>query len=209
MDHIHPQNRSYRLPVLLQTVVISFSREDSARAKTHSFQHKPRDRPQSAPAFFQRSKKVQIVHSFCLFHSILLVLDFLPARPLWLGHRQQNSLFPSSAENHSRADARSNIRGRETFDTPRKAVSIIHEIRLLYKKKKPPHFVLYCRAALHSGPGVRDRLSVRISTAAKRPPQPANSSMASRVLSAENRNAPVLLYTSTCPPTCLMMQSIR
>lgn len=108
----------YRLPVLLQTVVISFSREDSARAKAHSFQYKPRDRPQSAPAFFQRFKKVQIVHSFCLFHSILLVLDFLPARPLWLGHRQQNSLFPSSAENHSRADARSNIRGRETFDTP-------------------------------------------------------------------------------------------
>lgn len=117
-DHIHPQNQSYRLPVLLQTVVISFSREDSARTKAHSFQYKPRDRPQSAPAFFQRSKKVQIVHPFCLFHSILLVLDFLPARPLWLGHRQQNSLFPSSAENHSRADARSNIRGRETFDTP-------------------------------------------------------------------------------------------
>ena len=36
---------------------------------------------------------------------------------------------------------------------------------------------------------------------------PASSSMASRVLSAENRNAPVLLYTSTCPPTCLMMFS--
>lgn len=82
-------------------------------------------------------------------------------------------------------------------------------IAILNKKKKPPYFVLYCRAALHSGPGVRDRLSMRISTAAKRPPQPASSSMASRVLSAENRNAPVLLYTSTCPPTCLMMQSIR
>ena len=75
MDHIHPQNQSYRLPVLLQTVVISFSREDSARAKTHSFQYKPRDRPKSAPAFFQRSKNDRLkneqimpqVHPQCIF----------------------------------------------------------------------------------------------------------------------------------------------
>ena len=106
------------------------------------------------------------------------------------------------------AGALPDLRGCAVY-TPPKAVSIIHEIRLLYKKKK--HRILFYITGL---PCLLDkeqtvRLQGRLSAASKSASQPASSSMASRVLSAENRNAPVLLYTSTCPPTCLMMQSIR